>query len=150
MGYDMHDAKRLSKKLLGCPIPEELKPIWGGECVNAVSHHDPCMAESPHTYFCLMDHKQLVDGNQRLVRIQLEREGVSLWRPLLSCLCWCLALHQIPEDLSPRSFRSMFGHNTNIWAAKAVAGGSKPLQQLEGHVGMIPLDAPPDTFYSEW
>ena len=43
----------------------------------------------------------------------------------------------------------MFGHNTNIWAAKApVAGGSK-LQQLEGHVGMIPLDAPPDTFYSE-
>lgn len=42
----------------------------------------------------------------------------------------------------------MFGHNTNVWAAKAVTGGSK-LQQLEGHVGMIPLDAPPETFYSE-
>ncbi|GAX85607.1 hypothetical protein CEUSTIGMA_g13022.t1 [Chlamydomonas eustigma] len=48
----------------------------------------------------------------------------------------------VPEDLSPRSFRSVIGHNTNVWAAK----NSSTLLMLEGVVGMIGLDEPAETY----
>uniref|UniRef100_A0A7R9VX35 Uncharacterized protein n=1 Tax=Chlamydomonas euryale TaxID=1486919 RepID=A0A7R9VX35_9CHLO len=47
-----------------------------------------------------------------------------------------------PEDLSPRSLRCMFGHNTNLWAAR-----SPGLQTLGGRVGLLDLDDPPDKFF---
>ncbi|GAX77184.1 hypothetical protein CEUSTIGMA_g4630.t1 [Chlamydomonas eustigma] len=39
----------------------------------------------------------------------------------------------LPEDASPYSFRSILGHNTNIWAAKP----SSTLHPLKGVVGMM-------------
>ena len=47
----------------------------------------------------------------------------------------------VPEDLSPRSLRSMFSHNTNLWLSK-----HPTLQPLEGHVGFVKLSDPPDTY----
>ena len=43
----------------------------------------------------------------------------------------------VPEDLNPRSFRSIFGHNTNVWASKNLS-----LLKLAGTVGMTDLDTP--------
>jgi len=48
----------------------------------------------------------------------------------------------VPEDLNPRSFRSMFGHNTNIWASR-----NKALQPLQNTVGILKLTDPPETFF---
>jgi FkbM family methyltransferase len=48
----------------------------------------------------------------------------------------------VPEDLNPRSFRSIFGHNTNVWASK-----NSSLMRLKGTVGMMPLDAPKGTYF---
>jgi FkbM family methyltransferase len=48
----------------------------------------------------------------------------------------------VPEDLSPRSFRSVIGHNTNVWAAK----NSSTLLKLEGVVGMLGLEEPAETY----
>ncbi|KAG1673075.1 hypothetical protein FOA52_013144 [Chlamydomonas sp. UWO 241] len=50
----------------------------------------------------------------------------------------CMSL---PEDVSPRSLRSMLGHNTNLWLAK-----DEPMMRLRGHVGMIKLSDPLNKF----
>jgi FkbM family methyltransferase len=48
----------------------------------------------------------------------------------------------LPEDLNPRSFRSIFGHNTNVWASKNMS-----LLPISGHVGMTNLDTPSTQWY---
>ncbi|EFJ41791.1 hypothetical protein VOLCADRAFT_98168 [Volvox carteri f. nagariensis] len=69
----------------------------------------------------------------------------------------------VPEGLNPRSFRSNFGHNTNIWAAKttsasggssrtgpgagAGAGAGAALFQLEGVSGILAPTDPADKYF---
>ena len=48
----------------------------------------------------------------------------------------------VPEDLSPRSFRSIIDHNTNVWASKS----DDDLMRLSGTVGMMDLNDPPDKY----
>lgn len=50
----------------------------------------------------------------------------------------------VPEDLNPRSFRCMFGQNTNIWASK-----NRTLQKLNGTVGLLGLDDPHSVYFIE-
>ncbi|KAL6746244.1 hypothetical protein V8C86DRAFT_3149980 [Haematococcus lacustris] len=47
----------------------------------------------------------------------------------------------LPEDVNPRSLRSVIGHNTNLWASKR-----KDLP-LSGTVGVIKLDAPANQYF---
>jgi len=54
---------------------------------------------------------------------------------------WSLC-NTLPEDLNPRSLRSMIGHNTNIWASK-----NPSLQNLKGMVGIIKPGAPSAQFF---
>lgn len=56
--------------------------------------------------------------------------------------------NSLPENLNPRSFRCVFGHNTNIWASK----NTLPLQSLTGSVGMMGLDQPHSDYFivDEW
>ncbi|KAG2493458.1 hypothetical protein HYH03_008275 [Edaphochlamys debaryana] len=51
-----------------------------------------------------------------------------------------------PEGLSPRSFRSEFGFNTNIWCAKGASLGA-PYLQLQGPVGVLNPNDPPAKFF---
>jgi len=59
--------------------------------------------------------------------------------PPIKELQW--SCQSLPEDVSPRSLRSVIGHNTNLWLSKDDA-----LMKLRGHIGMIKLDEPSSTF----
>ncbi|GAX85608.1 hypothetical protein CEUSTIGMA_g13023.t1 [Chlamydomonas eustigma] len=59
---------------------------------------------------------------------------------------WGENCNAVPEDLSPRSFRCVFGHNTNVWGVRQGSATSH-LQTLQGHVGLMALDAPASTYY---
>ena len=56
---------------------------------------------------------------------------------------WALC-NAVPEDMNPRSLRSEIGHNTNIWASR-----NKKLLPLQGFVGIVDLNAPPNTWFRE-
>ena len=55
-----------------------------------------------------------------------------------------LPLSRSPSPPLPPPFRSVIGHNTNIWASKNAG-----LQKLEGSVGMLDPDEPTETFIRE-
>ncbi|KAG2446062.1 hypothetical protein HXX76_000664 [Chlamydomonas incerta] len=51
----------------------------------------------------------------------------------------------VPENLNPRSLRSEFSHNTNLWAARPAAGG---LLRLESTAGFFDSDVPPTAYFA--
>ncbi|KAG2452620.1 hypothetical protein HYH02_002857 [Chlamydomonas schloesseri] len=63
----------------------------------------------------------------------------------------------VPENLNPRSLRSEFSHNTNLWAAKSTSdgepagvmagGGSRGLLRLEGTAGFFGPDVPHTAYF---
>ncbi|KAG2497660.1 hypothetical protein HYH03_004399 [Edaphochlamys debaryana] len=67
------------------------------------------------------------------------REELAQYAVWTSC-------NQIPEDLSPRSFRATFQHNTNVWVARGAS--LEDHLQLSGAVGVVDLQAPPSRWMS--
>ena len=125
--------------MLGCPIPEPLKPFKGW---------DLCMGLPE-------------DVNPRSLRCGLGHWGVDWVIVVWMEECWDLCMG-LPEDVHPGSqqkvwsadyyltspprppyYRSIIGHNTNIWAAKASKLG---VLNLRGHVGMMK----PHSFIKEY
>eukprot|EP00198_Chlamydomonas_reinhardtii_P001766 XP_001691102.1 predicted protein [Chlamydomonas reinhardtii] len=52
----------------------------------------------------------------------------------------------VPENLNPRSLRSDFSHNTNLWAAKSSAG--EGLLRLDGTAGFFDSDVPATAYFA--
>lgn len=90
---DIEDAWRLQEHTLGCPMPQELqgsKPPIFSELVAACAQARRMRASSiAHLAAC----------------------PARPCRPAAGC-------GALPEGLDPHSFRSTFGHNTNLWAFK--------------------------------
>lgn len=62
---------------------------------------------------------------------QLQARVMGCWPPQALAQRWPLhwtGCNYIPEDLHPQSFRSYFGHNTNVWAAASRDGLKVHLQ----------------------
>ncbi|KAG2497659.1 hypothetical protein HYH03_004398 [Edaphochlamys debaryana] len=70
--------------------------------------------------------------------------GCPLAPELAPFLAWrrCVT---VPEDFNARSFRSEFTHSVNMWAAR---GPSAELLALQGTVGVVSPDAPPQQYYA--
>lgn len=125
--HDMADADLLKAGSLGCPLPKEVRPagMHAPPCSRALHPALPGGARlrwrggrPGHRPVCCW----LTNAAAAAVLLQL---GAGLW------LC-----NALPEALHPLSFRSCFGHNTNLWAFR-----EEPFfAQTAGQAALFPPD----------
>ncbi|KAG2497667.1 hypothetical protein HYH03_004406 [Edaphochlamys debaryana] len=106
------------KYLLG-PYDQPPEPMWGVSLDNLKYDYTDVQLWKAHKLGC-PTHPELF--------------GISAWD----------ACFGVPEALSPRSLRSILGHNTNLWLTK---GESSKMLVQKGLVGILDPNDPPTKYF---